>query len=343
MLGFAALQYSASGQGSQAEPSKIPPAVLRRAPPEYPFELLTAGLQGEVLVEFILSPQGKVEEAAIVSSNNPYFDQPAIDCVLKWTFKPAMVNGVPVWARMQVPIAFSLRGGGYPLYSIKGNSTERSALPPEYQWDTPPEIVASSFGAYPYELLAARIEGSARARIAIGADGKIAEMAVESAEHPAFASATRALLDTYRFKPAAKEGRPSPALLAVEIRFQREGTVDIPVRNETQEHVRRLRDNPQQYAKLSDLDAPIRGISRRAPLFPSALAGLVEEGNAVVEFVVNREGKVFVPRIVSASHEEFGYAAAQAVATWRFTPPLKDGKRVLALVRQPFNFKTEAK
>jgi hypothetical protein len=33
-----------------------------------------------------------------------------------------------------------------------------------------------------------------------------------------------------------------------------------------------------------------------------------------------------LPRIVSASAPEFGYAAAQAVATWRFTRPERKGK-----------------
>jgi len=41
---------------------------------------------------------------------------------------------------------------------------------------------------------------------------------------------------------------------------------------------------------------------------------------------------------VSATAPEFGYAAAQAVATWRYEPPLLDGKPVIARVQIPVSF-----
>ena len=41
-----------------------------------------------------------------------------------------------------------------------------------------------------------------------------------------------------------------------------------------------------------------------------------------------RDGRVLFPRIVSASHEDFGWAAATAVAQWKFNPPMRNGQRV---------------
>jgi outer membrane biosynthesis protein TonB len=37
---------------------------------------------------------------------------------------------------------------------------------------------------------------------------------------------------------------------------------------------------------------------------------------------------VHFPHIVSASHEDFGWAAATAVAQWKFAPPQKNGEKV---------------
>jgi hypothetical protein len=44
------------------------------------------------------------------------------------------------------------------------------------------------------------------------------------------------------------------------------------------------------------------------------------------------------PRIVSASADAFGYAAAQAAATWYFEPPLAGGKPAIVRVRVPVQF-----
>jgi outer membrane biosynthesis protein TonB len=41
---------------------------------------------------------------------------------------------------------------------------------------------------------------------------------------------------------------------------------------------------------------------------------------------------------MSASEPAFGYAAIQAVAFWRFEPPLAKGKPVVVRARVPFNF-----
>jgi len=62
------------------------------------------------------------------------------------------------------------------------------------------------------------------------------------------------------------------------------------------------------------------------------------EGEATVEVLINEEGKVFLPRIVSASEPAFGWAAVQAVAAWRFEPPTRNSAPVVTRVRIPFGF-----
>ena len=62
------------------------------------------------------------------------------------------------------------------------------------------------------------------------------------------------------------------------------------------------------------------------------------DGNGLSEFLIDENGDAQLPRIISASAPEFGYAAAQAVATWRFDSPLKAGKKVVTKVRIPVKF-----
>ena len=59
----------------------------------------------------------------------------------------------------------------------------------------------------------------------------------------------------------------------------------------------------------------------------------------MIEFILDKAGRVHLPRIVDAVHQEFGWSAATALARWRFEPPLRQGQAVLARLRIPFEFK----
>jgi TonB family protein len=62
-------------------------------------------------------------------------------------------------------------------------------------------------------------------------------------------------------------------------------------------------------------------------------------GQAVIEFVIDRDGRARLPRIVSASDEQFGWAAATAVSQWVFDMPRRNGQPVDVRVKIPFQFK----
>ena len=58
----------------------------------------------------------------------------------------------------------------------------------------------------------------------------------------------------------------------------------------------------------------------------------------MVDFIVDEEGYVRLPRIVSASAPDFGYSAVQAASQWRFEEPKVNGKGAAVSVRAPFSF-----
>ncbi len=53
---------------------------------------------------------------------------------------------------------------------------------------------------------------------------------------------------------------------------------------------------------------------------------------------IDRAGRAQLPRVVSTTREDFGWAAATAVARWQFTPPTKDGKPVDVKARVPVSY-----
>ena len=85
---------------------KLEPRV--RPAPVYPFEMRRAGLTGEVTLEFVVDPQGNVRDPVIVHSTHPGFEQPALDAVRRWKFKPGKKAGVAVSTRARQTMPFGL-------------------------------------------------------------------------------------------------------------------------------------------------------------------------------------------------------------------------------------------
>lgn len=84
------------------------PVVKFRVPPQYPSTMRRAEIEGEVLVDFVVTSEGKVVKAFAVQSTHRDFEAAALVAVSKWKFQPGTKAGRPVNTHMQVPIGFSL-------------------------------------------------------------------------------------------------------------------------------------------------------------------------------------------------------------------------------------------
>jgi len=65
-----------------------------------------SGKGGQVTLTFIVETDGTASSPTVVRSSNPNFEQPAIDAILQWEFKPGIKDGMPVRSRVQIPIVF---------------------------------------------------------------------------------------------------------------------------------------------------------------------------------------------------------------------------------------------
>ncbi len=74
-------------------PPNLTSAIRRKAP-------------GRVYIIFIVNKQGRVEQPKVQQSDDPVFNQAALNAVKKWKFEPGKRGGKPVRFRMRVPIAF---------------------------------------------------------------------------------------------------------------------------------------------------------------------------------------------------------------------------------------------
>lgn len=77
---------------------------------KYPKEAENAGMQGRVVVQFVVNTDGSIEDAKIARAVDPLLDQEAIrviNAMPKW--KPGMQDGKKVRVKYTVPIMFRLK------------------------------------------------------------------------------------------------------------------------------------------------------------------------------------------------------------------------------------------
>jgi TonB family protein len=86
----------------------LQPTRIREVRPVYPDIALQARVQGAVIIEIVVGPDGGVQDARVLRSI-ALLDQAALDAVRQWRFTPTLLNGVPVPVVMTVTLNFTVR------------------------------------------------------------------------------------------------------------------------------------------------------------------------------------------------------------------------------------------
>ena len=89
--------------GTTKEPRKI-----KNVKPRYPPAAIQSRIQGMVILECTIGPQGDVTRVTILRGI-PLLDQAAIDAVRQWVYAPTLVDGAAVPVIMTVTINFKLQ------------------------------------------------------------------------------------------------------------------------------------------------------------------------------------------------------------------------------------------
>lgn len=77
--------------------------------PRYPSYAMSRNIEGWVNLEFTIRADGSVADPIVLESVPPrVFDHSAIRAILRWKFKPRVVNGQPVDSRGQQLMSFNL-------------------------------------------------------------------------------------------------------------------------------------------------------------------------------------------------------------------------------------------
>jgi len=89
----------------------VSPRVLKEVRPSYTAEAMRARVQGVVLVECVVLPDGTVGRVEVVKSLDSAFglDQEAVKAAKQWRFVPGTRFGEPVPVLVTIELAFSVR------------------------------------------------------------------------------------------------------------------------------------------------------------------------------------------------------------------------------------------
>lgn len=113
----------AKGDGSAPKPGKdattasadggaimdAKPDYLSNPPPVYPESSRRSKQEGVVLLEVIVSTEGRPDSISVQSTSGfPPLDQSAVTAVRKWRFRPAAMGSIKVRSRVLIPVRFRL-------------------------------------------------------------------------------------------------------------------------------------------------------------------------------------------------------------------------------------------
>jgi protein TonB len=94
---------------------------------------------------------------------------------------------------------------------------------------------------------------------------------------------------------------------------------------------------------VSDLDRKPEAVSQIAPNFPQEMQKTYDKAQVVVGFIVTAKGDVVQPYIIHSTDVGFERETLNAVASWKFRPGYKGGRKVNTRVEQPVNFSVARK
>ena len=103
------VDLNVGGTGGFSSDGEYLPIV--KVNPVYPRRAQTRGIEGYVLLEFVVTKTGAVRDPVVLESKPPgIFDRSAMNAALKFKYKPKVVNGEPIdVAGVQNRITFELQ------------------------------------------------------------------------------------------------------------------------------------------------------------------------------------------------------------------------------------------
>ena len=84
------------------------PALVEKVDPVYPRLARQAGIEGDVILTYIVDINGQVRNVTVVQSDIKMFEEAAVRAVSQYKYSPAICYGRPVESQVTTTIEFRL-------------------------------------------------------------------------------------------------------------------------------------------------------------------------------------------------------------------------------------------
>lgn len=312
---------------------KTPPKPMTTPDGGYPDVLIQRKLNGVVRFICTVSPEGRAIQSRIAAASHADFVLPALEALQRWTFTPGTWGDLTVVGPVEGQMSFDdFTSKLDELYVANGLTAPDGARP-----SITPDLVVTVDPVWPLDRLLAGEDGSATVEFTVGESGAVKDIRVREASQPEFGEALAASMAAWQFDQPIENHRRTTTTLARRVEF-----VAVPLDAATESSATArlvVAMRKGEVAGAKGLDEKLVPLYRVAPIYPATLlTGDRPNGTAEIEFVIDRDGRARLCRITSATHPEFGWAAATAVSQWLFKAPLRAGQATEVKVKIPFNF-----
>ena len=220
-----------------------PPTKVKDVKPVYPALAQSARVQGVVIIEGVIGPDGRVLAARVIRSI-PLLDQAALEAFTQWEFTPTLLDGVAMPVVITATVNFTLAdgpgdqavaggvAGGVPGGVAGGIAGSAGLRPPDNTWAQtilpdairvggdirPPSKLADSKPIYPLEAQEAGIQGVVILEAVIAPDGHVAGARVLRSI-PMLDEAAYSAVMKWVFSPTLVNGQAVPVIMTVTVNF----------------------------------------------------------------------------------------------------------------------------
>jgi TonB family protein len=182
---------------------------------------------------------------------------------------------------------------------------------------------------YPRDQLLAGTGATVAAEFTVNTDGIVEDIVILEAKGTDFEATLRAAIESWVFQPERGEKAS-----AIRFRVTHEFSPDAAEARLAS----LLQPDGGGIKGPAGLDQKLKPLWRGFPVYPQQLLAEHPSGRALIEFVIDRDGRARMPRVVETTAPEFGWAGAAAIAQWVFERPLRGGQPVDVTVRVPVEF-----
>ena len=94
--------------GQHPTPCATTPHVIFQPGPEYSEEARKKGLQGTVVLELMIGPDGTVQQVTVLQPLGMGLDEESVKTAKMWRFEPGTSDGKPVAVKIKAEMTFNL-------------------------------------------------------------------------------------------------------------------------------------------------------------------------------------------------------------------------------------------